>query len=60
MNYLWVLKMKNELINKFAELNECVNTGFAAGASSRHSRALAIYLTRRGERRESRGERRGE
>ena len=37
MNDLWVLKMKIQSIYKFAELNECVNTGFAARASPRHS-----------------------
>ena len=41
MNYLWVLKMNNQLINKCAELNECVNAGFAARASPRRSRTLA-------------------
>ena len=34
MNYLWVLKITNQLINKFTELNECVNDR----ASPRHSR----------------------
>ena len=58
--YLWVLKMKKQLINKCAELNDGINTGFAACASPRHSRALASRFGSRGERRESRGERRGE
>ena len=60
MNYLWILKMKTQLINKWTELNECVNTGFAARASPRHLRALASWFGSRGERRESQGERRGE
>ena len=60
MNYLWVLKMKNQLINKFAELNECANTGFAARTSPLHSRALASRFSSQDERDESRGERRGE
>ena len=38
MNYMWVLKMKNQLINKCTELKESVNAGFAARASPRHSR----------------------
>ena len=60
MNYVWVLKIKNQLINKCTELNEYVNTGFAARDSPRHSRALASRYGSRGVRRESRGERRGE
>ena len=35
MGYLWVLKMKNQLINKYAELNECVNMGLPL--ASRHA-----------------------
>ena len=33
-----ILKMINQLINKCPELNECVNTRFAARVSPRHSR----------------------
>ena len=52
MNYLWVLKMKKkQLINKCAELNECVNTRFVARALPRPTRALASRFGSRGERR---------
>ena len=52
--------MTNQLINKYIELNDCVNNRFAARASPRHSLELACRFGSQSDRRESRGERRGE
>ena len=38
--------MKKQLINKSTELNESVNTGFAARASPRHSRVDLAPMAR--------------